>query len=332
MHRSVVSVLLLCLVLLTLAPTGAPVRLSYVYSDSMEPTLQTDDGYLIVATDDVGVGDVVTFHSPGRDEHVTHRLVGRSEKGFITKGDNNPTTDQAAGYAHVRRDDIVGRVLTVGGRPLTIPHLGTVVEFTRSQFGALLGLLGVAIVADQWRRPGKRPSRDVLRVRDVLVPMYAAALVVGVALVLLGGQVHTVAFVAVEGPATAPNTLSVGEPRETSFVVDRSSLPFVHSVVGTDGMSVTERSRNDTAVAVTARVPPPQETGVHRGRVRVHQYPAVLPLAVLRRLDAVHPLLAASTVVVEVLSPLVVAGILLDGRQPLRPVRLPARFRRWLRP
>lgn len=333
MHKRVVVVVLLCLAVLAIVPSGAPIRLSYVYSDSMEPTLDTGEGYVIVATDDVEVGDVATFRSPERDEYVTHRVVGRSEQGYLTKGDNNPTTDQAAGYAHVRREQFVGRVLTVGGSPLTIPHLGALVAFLRGHWLALLALGGLGAAVHERRRASHRPSRNVVRVRDVLLPTYAVGIAAAVSFVVLGAQVQQVAFVVVDRPTEASTLLTVGEPREVSFAVGRSPLPFARSVVDADGMTVTNVSRNASTLDVTARVPPPESTGVHRTRLAVYQYPAVLPAALLRRLHAIHPVVAATAAVGVATSPLTVAyALLFDGRTPIRPVRLPAPLRRRLRP
>ncbi|MFC7165460.1 signal peptidase I [Halospeciosus flavus] len=109
---------LFVVVALLLLPANAPVQVGYVYSDSMEPTLGVDDGYLLVPADAVEVGDVVTFQLETRDTLVTHRVVGRTDGGFLTKGDANPSADQASGHPPVTSEDVVGRVLTVGGTPL----------------------------------------------------------------------------------------------------------------------------------------------------------------------------------------------------------------------
>jgi len=77
---------------------GQPVLLGFVTSESMEPTLETGDGFVAVPaalTGPVEEGDVVTF----RAEEIqgggltTHRVVDETDRGYITRGDANPFTD-----------------------------------------------------------------------------------------------------------------------------------------------------------------------------------------------------------------------------------------------
>lgn len=70
---------------------------------SMLPTLEGGDLVVIqgVPMGDIHVGDIIVYNklcSTG-GESVVHRVVGVTSAGLITKGDNNPRTDQASGIA-----------------------------------------------------------------------------------------------------------------------------------------------------------------------------------------------------------------------------------------
>lgn len=57
----------------------------------------------------VAVGDAVIYR--GDDRFVHHRIVDETDRGYITKGDAVPRTDQSLGAPPVTRRDIVGVVL-----------------------------------------------------------------------------------------------------------------------------------------------------------------------------------------------------------------------------
>jgi len=70
---------------------------------SMLPTLEGGDLVVIqgVPLSDLHVGDIVVYNHlcSGGGESVVHRVVNISTDGLITKGDNNPRTDQASNIA-----------------------------------------------------------------------------------------------------------------------------------------------------------------------------------------------------------------------------------------
>ena len=134
--------LALCLALLgSLLTVAATNLLGYenyvIYSGSMEPTLKV--GSLLLTrpmdVDDLRVGDVITYRSPGNHTTLTHRIVGmRQENGewvFETKGDASLTPDP-------REIILRGRVSKMA---FDIPYLGYVVDFARSTQGVVLFLV-----------------------------------------------------------------------------------------------------------------------------------------------------------------------------------------------
>lgn len=70
---------------------------------SMLPTLEGGDLVVIqgVPISDVHVGDIIVYNHfcSSRGESVVHRVVGITNGGLITKGDNNAQTDQYYGIA-----------------------------------------------------------------------------------------------------------------------------------------------------------------------------------------------------------------------------------------
>ena len=112
---------------------GQPVLLSYVETDSMEPTIDTGDGFLVTPaqlSSEPQVGDVIIFDAETIEGGglTTHRVVDETEEGFITRGDANPFTDQDGGEPPVTEDQIVGNAIQIGDNPIVVPYLGTIIE------------------------------------------------------------------------------------------------------------------------------------------------------------------------------------------------------------
>jgi signal peptidase len=134
--------LALCLALLgsllTVAATNLLGYSSYViYSGSMAPTVKVGSLLLTRPADveDLRVGDVITYRSPGNHTTLTHRIVSiRQEDGdwvFKTKGDASLQPDP-------REVILRGQVSKMA---FDIPYLGYVVDFAKSIQGVVLLLL-----------------------------------------------------------------------------------------------------------------------------------------------------------------------------------------------
>lgn len=328
-----IGVMLVLLVLAVPVGADAPVRISYVYSDSMLPTIDQGDGYLIVATDDVGVGDIVTYWSPERGTFVTHRVVDITAAGLITKGDNNPTTDQAAGYPAVRPDQLVGKVVTIDGRVLLVPNLqalDTAVENNQSVIAGLIALYAYWRVRGYRRRNRGADTgpRRTIRLRQIAVPGIVGTMVVLAALIYVGSSTLELTYVASEQGGESATLLKVGESKNTTVLVDVVKTPFTQVIVDADGMNITgietvdergaasarfaqgvdavdesagmestnplvQRLMTPSVMLVDVQVPALDEPGVRTGRVLVYPYPSTLPTSVLAMLHDIHPLVAA---------------------------------------
>ncbi len=81
---------------------GQPILLGFVVTGTMSPTVEPGDGFIAIPPElagDIEDGYVVTFEAEqiGGGGLTTHRIVRKTERGYITRGDANPFTDQDGG-------------------------------------------------------------------------------------------------------------------------------------------------------------------------------------------------------------------------------------------
>jgi signal peptidase len=346
MIRTLVGIAVVCFVLALVAPAASPIQISYVTSDSMEPTIGTDDGYILVPAGTVEAGDVITFYSAERGTYVTHRAISVTDDGIVTKGDANPSTDQASGYPPVQQSSVAGRVLSGGSGPLLIPSLGTGVSLLQTYWYAVLALLIGVILFTVGTASRRRARERVLRSRDVLLPAVIVAVLVGVALVSLAPVNETQTYRVTAADIGGDTTLTVGEQRTESLTVDLATTPVTHLVTETEGMRIvdsrpaTDRLGPDAgdrgdgldwirqhlleseSLNITVTIPAQSTTGPYRTSLDVYPYPATLPRGIVTALHGVHPILAALSTLSIAIAPLyVLYWALVDTTAPLRSTR-----------
>lgn len=322
MLRGLGAILVLALAAMVVAGPAAPVQLSYATSDSMAPAISEGDLYFVIkGSSDISTGEVITFYSISRSDYVTHRVVEQTEDGYITKGDANPSTDQEAGNPVVREETVVGEVLTFGGGPLTIPHIGPAIMAIQSNRYFLIALVGALVIGDIIRERWFQgiPERDVVRVHEVVRPMLIMAAVACFVLIILGSSTHSLTYVATGSGSGGAATIDVGEPAIRTFDVDVDRLPFTTAVVDVEGVTVLDRVRDGSTAEMTVRVPPQPEIGPYRAQVHVRAYPATLPTPALRWLTDVHWFAAIVGSMVPIFGPILAVYLLfMDGRDPVR--------------
>jgi len=298
---------------LVVALPGGPVQLSYVYSDSMEPTIGTGDGYVIVPAGDVSVGDIVVFDSDYRGEYVTHRVVGLADGGYITQGDANAATDQAAGHPVVAPAQLVGQPLSLGGRPIVIPGLASVVSLLSTfwPLGVLAVLLGGGILE---RNPR---SRDLVRVDDLITPLVLTTVVGSAVALAYSAPTYTMAFTAVAADVDGGRVLPIGEAVARTIEVTPGPQ-FTYQFVEGTGVTVADILAKGDTVDVVVDVPARAERGGYDASVTTYYYPAVLPYSLVAALHAIHPVAAAvGTIGAVVAPPYAVHRLVVDGRAPI---------------
>jgi len=293
-----------------------PVHLSYVTSDSMEPTLSEGDGYVLVEGD-VSRGDVVTFSTA--DGYVTHRVVGVGSDGYTTRGDANPTTDQAAGVPPVTDEQVLGTALTLGGRLVVVPGLGAVAAFVDAYRPILVGglalLLLASVVGGRTTPNGAVPSRGLARIGDAAFPLLVGVTLACVAVLAVSVTTRHVTFVATA--VDTGTTLTVGEPAVRQVTIDIVRAPFTQVVVDAQGATAVARDVSGTTATLDLRVPAQSEPGPVTAAVAVYPYPAVVPRRLVVWLHGIHPWVACVGSTLFVVGPFWLAyGLLFDGHEP----------------
>ncbi|MEA5386314.1 signal peptidase I [Haloarculaceae archaeon H-GB11] len=337
---------------------GTPILLSYVETGSMSPTLDAGDGFVAVPAalgGSIEEGDVVVF----RAEELrgggltTHRIVGKTDHGYLTKGDANTFTDQDDDEPPVKRAQIVAEALQVNGNVVSIPHLGTAVHGVQTavvgvqrRMAGLLGirsLLGgqglaylffaatiVWYIVGTWHTSSSQRTYERGRSRDsgvdarFVVASVAAVLVLSAtaAMVVPAGS-QEYGIVSADFESEKPTVVPAGQTRETAYPVRNSGvLPvLVHLEPASEGVEirprelvVSGRHRGEATLKIHA----PAETGYYRRYVTEHRYLAVLPVPLIRELYGIHPWAPILVIDAVIAIPTYLFGVSVLGSQRLR--------------
>ena len=339
---------------------GQPILLGYVATGSMEPAMDAGDGFVAIpslVTDSPEEGDVVVFEA--RELHdgglTTHRVVGETDEGYVTKGDANPFTDQDGGEPHVTDGQIVAKAWQVHGEVVTIPYLGSAImgvqSVAESAYGTIAPVLGMTTTADSeglgallvavgvallgfgvlFERlgPAQRDTRRS-RSRENVIAFWAAlglVLLVFVtfataAMVVPAGTVEY-GLVSTDSPEDDPQILAPGETGDLERTVDNAGyLPIVvvHEArsnnVAVEPDSQTIGIRSSGEATVSLTAP--AETGEYTRHVGEYRYLAVLPPSILVGLHHLHPLLAIAAVNAVVVGVAVALVLVVFGYGDLR--------------
>lgn len=100
-----------------------------VLSGSMEDTLSVGDAVIIKEDESYLVNDIISFKEGS--EIITHRIVGITNSGFMTKGDANNTEDREI----VKEENIIGKEV------LIIPWIGYIKIALMSPTGLIMILV-----------------------------------------------------------------------------------------------------------------------------------------------------------------------------------------------
>jgi signal peptidase len=308
---------------------GQPVLLGFVETGSMSPTLEPGDGFIAVPavmSDDVEEGDVIVFDSRQLNGGglTTHRVVGVTESGYITKGDANLVTDQDGGEPPVKQGQIKAKALQVGGDVVVVPGLGAAVTGTRDAVSwvqrqlavvtgsrSLLGTRGLAyllfgtgvlvyVVSALFSRgkegsPRKRTRDDgTVNYRLVLVGLTVLIVAVATTGMALGGGTQEFGMVSSETDSERPNVVPTGENETVTYRVPGGGvLPAVVFLepesdrIGVEPAELYVGSGGQENATVTLRAP--ETTGSFPQYLTEYRYPGILPKETIRTLYHLHP-------------------------------------------
>ncbi|MFA4669822.1 signal peptidase I [Pyrococcus kukulkanii] len=266
---------------------GRPVFVSYVYSDSMYPTLKRWDVFFINPLSKGDVGDIIVFNLSGK--WTVHRVYAITEEGYITKGDNNVATDQQDGKnPPIPRDQVIGKVITVGGKPVKIPGLG---KHVNSPLGmALLGVAGLLSIVSDSEVKRRRKRRVVITTEQVYIGL---AGLLAMTMIFVGSM----SWGGID--VTYASTLAGGQKEGwylPGSVVEKnvtiSNPSYIPMLVIAEG-KVLDRTafvlKGHEEISVPIRIEVPEETRVYRERISVYSYYPILPLSIVERLYSIEP-------------------------------------------
>jgi len=339
--------------LLAGAALGQPVLLSFVETGSMVPTMQPGDGFVAVPTPLAGgieEGDVIVFEAQQLNGGglTTHRVVGETERGYITRGDANPFPDQDGSEPPVTNGQIVAVALQVNGEVVVIPELGTAVEGMNGAVGAvqrrlaitlgsraLLGTQGLAFLiagagalvllvgalTDDGGRRRRSGDRDRSRARKGVYG--GLRLAVGMALVVALVSAGTMAamsgtqeygLVSAEFDSDSPTTVRTGENGSLTYpALNGGQLPVVAFYESASDNVAVEPDRvrlgRGEQRNVTVTLQAPPETGYYPQYVTENRYFAVLPLGLITWLYGVHPWLPLAATSGVLATPFLLVGL-----------------------
>lgn len=92
--------------------------ISYVPTPSMEPTIESNSTIIFdqdYSYDDLNVGDIIVYRNTDENIYVIHRIISKTEYGFVTQGDNNSIPDykkDSSEYYYITESNYVGKYKT----------------------------------------------------------------------------------------------------------------------------------------------------------------------------------------------------------------------------
>ncbi len=317
---------------------GQPILLGFVVTGSMSPTLEPGDGFVAVPpafAGEIEGGDVVTFDARELEGGglTTHRVVGETDEGYITRGDANPFTDQDGPEPPVQESQIAAVAWQFDGEVVVIPHLGTVATALQGVVGALIGLIsalpggdsiadgnvgslmigaGVLLLLYSFasdlfggdKRGGTDRSRSrggAMRASVILGVILLLILVPATASMVVPSGTNDVTIVSSQSPSGNPTVIERGGTQTLEYnVTNNGYIPIVVLIEPASNGVEVERTthvlyRGESA-DTTATLFAPEETGVYYRAVSERQYVGVLPLSVIAGLHAIHPWVAIAVI------------------------------------
>jgi len=347
---------------------GQPILLGFVETGSMEPTIETGDGFVALPSEVTGEpeqGDVVVFEAKEIQGGglTTHRIVEETDRGYVTRGDANPFTDQDGDEPYVQDAQIVAEAWQVNGEVVTIPAFGTAVmtasdalERVQMQLAVTLGvrslsgtsglalpILGVSIVlyvveTIRERREPSLESHTDDEADDWLDPRLLSAgfallvVVAAAAAMIVPAGTQSYAVISAEFDSERPVVIEQGTTSEIPYPVSNGGFVPVLSYVepGSDDVAVDSgrlivgpREETTVTVSITA----PEETGHYPTYITEYRYLYVLPAPVIDALYVFHPWAPLATILSLLGGGTYVLGRTLSGPGDVRSRRAAIRSR-----
>ena len=315
-----ITIIGIVILLMVVSPIS-PYVLAHAMGDSMEPTLPKGSLYVVDKTSEISNGDIIMFRSARENSLVTHRVVRETDTGYVTKGDNNPSPDQAAGVPPIPPSEVEGKVVSIRAYPLVIPGLGVWSQFVGQNSVFVFGLIWTILIG----RAAIRSSRTRVRLPtngDIIRPLLGISIVLCVTVIILVSGTTTVPFYASDNPPQGVTDIPLDTDVVRTVPIEVSSYEsatqqFV-SVEGAQFQSAQPDPENKNTLLVTIQLGPYDSTGIYQTSVSVYHYPRILPYSVVAALHNIHPLIAGTAVSIVAFFPAIILYLLLiDPEKPL---------------
>ena len=322
---------------------GYPAPVSYVETDSMQPQLDPNDGFVGVPrplASGIAEGDVVTFRAKriGGGGLTTHRIIHRTDEGYITRGDANSFNDTAAGEPPVKRAQIELVAIQYQGELVVIENAGDATLAVQNALSAVINAIGLpgisatnpgvlvaviglvlvlggegydAITADNQRSMNLSVTdRDRIDSRLILLGLLVIVSLPLLSVMMLPSGTTDMGVLASESPAPDnPAQVAPGNSSESDVTLQNGQpVPMVILIEpASDGLEVLDRMHIAGAgesVSTRVRVYAPETIG-WAVRVRSTQYYLpLLPPTLISGLHALHPVIALTAVMSVVWIPI----------------------------
>ncbi|RLI28886.1 signal peptidase I [Candidatus Bathyarchaeota archaeon] len=322
-----------------------PILFSFTMSNSMEPTIGTGDFFIVVPKffiSDIRVGDIILFYNPKYDFPVCHRVVGLTDEGYITRGDNSPFTDQQAGIPPIREEHIIGKVLTFQGKPILTPKLGLLIlriqlmikGYTLPLALGLAVLGAVSLVTGKEYKLKKRKRVFKLKVRYVFIGCLAFLVFFTALLMVSKSQTVEFKYLATDLP-THGYIIMLGGRSEWSIIVNNTSLiPFyIYVTPLTDGLTTENESLGlvmpGAGEEFKLQIRAKNKIGWYTEKAGVYLYIAILPEDLVKKLADIHPYAPILMTTFAICLPFTLVYFIIEERD--RVVRIKLGREKWLK-
>lgn len=278
-----------------------PIIVSYVTSDSMTPTLNRGDLFLINPFSKGKVGDIVVFSMNG--QWTVHRIYAETSEGYITKGDNNIATDQQDGRIDaVKKKDIIGTVVTVFDKPVRVPYVGTYIQdlskSVKNLYIAIIVIVLGSVLLTGSREKRRKKKKKVIRVKYRTVYTVVSAVMIAMILLSVVATWGTIGF-------NYASTLAGGQKEgwyipNTEFdrpiILENKALYPMYYILSPKGdrIAIDETDfmlMKSEKEKVNVHVKVPAETRIYYEQIDVYTYPPLLPTDLIKRMWVVSPYL-----------------------------------------
>ncbi len=282
---------------------NTPLFFSYVTSGSMEPTIEKYDLIFInVFSRNFQVGDIVVFKSG--DQWICHRIVGLISGGYITKGDANIATDQFSGKGVVKKEDIVGKVISINNHPVKISGVGRLLESGSDSLMknkiysmSLLIFAGIMLLFEKNIRKRRIKNSIRIRVRSLYVIIAIVTITSFTLFSAMSFERINVDYGTTSAGGLRKEWVSPGELFSRNIeIINKGIYPHFYVIykISSRATLMSEDSfmlRPDESRIINVEIQAPEDTSLYQETLYVAKYLPVLPLSTIAFLSIKHPYL-----------------------------------------